>query len=269
MNKIINLDNLVKYHEGIQAFVDAKVDALSANIKTINDSSIIGEGNLDVSTAYAEYTGTSTAVSVTTTSGYFPATLVEGAKVIVKIEGDITTIKSLNVNNTGAKNVYYKGSSLSSNAISRYNAYEFVFDGSIYRIIGIDTNTHYTAKNVVASDNLSESNTAATNGNVHLNVVENSTVRSSHKIIGTGSVSVTSDDDGTISIDSNATYVIETHTSDETTFELTPNVFHIWEEVTMLDLSLAEGSPNICNEYLFQFTSGETSTMLVLPDTIS
>ena len=230
MSKIITFDNLSKYHDNIQTVIDNnKQDTLisGTNIKTINGETVLGEGNLTITDAYAEYTGTSTAVSVTTISGYFPDELIEGAKVIVKIEGDITTIKTLNVNNTGAKNVYYKGSALASNVISKFNIYEFVFDGSYYRIIGIDTNSHYTAKNIVTSSDSSESNTAATNGNVHLNIVENSTVRSSHKIVGTGSVSVTADDNGTISIDANSAYVIESHTSDETTFGLTPNVFHI------------------------------------------
>lgn len=230
--------------------------------------SLDGYAKLEDINAYANYTGNSTNVSVTTSHGYFPTELIEGAKVIIKIEGDITTIKTLNVNNTGAKNVYYKGSTLANNTINKYNIYEFVFDGTHYRIIGIDTNTHYTSKIVVASDNLAESNTAATNGNVYLNIVENSTVRSSHKIIGSGAVNVTADDSGTISIDANMSYVVENHTNEEILFELTPNTLHVWPEVASLELSLSEEIPNICNEYIFQFTSGETPTMLILPDNI-
>lgn len=154
----------------------------------------------EVGDAYAEYTGTSTTVEVTTKYGYFPSTLVEGARVAVKFEGGLTYITTLNVNGTGAKNVYYKGSSLTSGMINRYNTYDFIFDGSYWRVIGVNTDTHYTAKNIVGASSTATTNAAATNGNVHLNVVENSTVRSSHIIKGENGVDVTSDSNGNITI---------------------------------------------------------------------
>lgn len=152
--------------------------------------------------AYAEYTGTATAVVVDTKYGYFPDTLVEGARVAVKFEGSLTYITSLNVNGTGAKNVYYKGNSLTSGMIARYNTYDFIFDGTYWRIIGVntDTDTHYTAKNIVGASTTAKANAAATNGNVHLNLVENSTVRSTHNIKGENGVEVTSDASGNITI---------------------------------------------------------------------
>ena len=152
--------------------------------------------------AYAEYTGTATAVVVTTKYGYFPDTLVEGARVAVKFEGSLTYITSLNVNDTGAKNVYYKGNSLTSGMINRYNTYDFIYDGTYWRIIGVntDTDTHYTAKNIVGASTTAKANAAATNGNVHLNLVENSTVRSTHNIKGENGVEVTSDASGNITI---------------------------------------------------------------------
>ncbi len=177
----------------------------TTEIKTVNGEDIVKgtDGVTDIKTqlAYAEYTGTATAAVVTTKYGYFPTTLVEGASVAVKFEGSLTSITTLNVNGTGAKNVYYKGNSLTSGSISRYNTYIFVYDGSYYRIVGIDTDTHYTAKNVVTSSSTSKSNATATNGNVYLNAVENSAVRSTHKIVGTGATTVTSDSSGNITID--------------------------------------------------------------------
>ena len=172
------------------------------DVKTINGQSIIGEGNIQTAVAYAEYTGTSTDVVVTTIYGYFPAKLTAGARISVKIENSITSIATLNVNGTGAKKVYYKGNSLASGTINRYNTYDFVYDGSFYRVIGIntDTDTHYTAKNVVTSSASSKANAASSNDSLYLNVVENSTVRSSHKITGSGGTSVTSDGSGNITI---------------------------------------------------------------------
>lgn len=173
------------------------------DVKTINGQSVIGEGNIQTAVAYAEYSGTSTDVVVTTIYGHFPEELTSGARVSVKIENSITSIATLNVNGTGAKKVYYKGSSLASGTINRYNTYDFVYDGSFYRVIGIntDTDTHYTAKNVVTSSASSKSNATSSNGSVYLNVIENSTVRSSHKITGSGGTLVTSDGSGNITID--------------------------------------------------------------------
>ena len=368
--------------------------------------------------AYAEYTGTSTTAAVDTKSGYFPETLTEGASVAVKFEGNISYISTLNVNGAGAKNVYYKGNSLSGGSISRYNTYLFVYDGSYYRIVGIDTDTHHSAKNVVTSSATSKSNATATNGNVYLNLIENSTVRSKHKIVGTGATTVTSDSSGNITIDttlpnyivpfteddlstwlnavndndyftssaltddltnisnaitnnvplvlqgpnaelfpvvghvssgflslhiltfweneptswlltynitsnmgdirkysivdyatntalasalrakqdtlvsgetiktingtsilgsgditisggsSDGAYAEVSHGTSDTTFTLTPNVFHIWDEVTELNITLGSETSGVANEYLFQFTSGSEPTALSLPDDI-
>lgn len=171
------------------------------SVKTINGASIVGSGDIIVAPAYAEYTGTSTAVVVTTKYGYFPTTLVEGARVSVKFEGVLTSISSLNVNGTGVKNVYYKGSSLTSGMINQYNTYEFIYDGTYYRIIGVntDTDTHYTAKNIVGAGTTAKANAAAT-GSVYLNLIENSTVRSTHSITGSNNISVSSNASGNITI---------------------------------------------------------------------
>lgn len=63
-------------------------------------------------------------------------------------------------------------------------------------------------------------------------------------------------------------YLVVNHTSSENECTLSPNTFHVWDVVESLDLTLGEEEEGIVNEYLFQFTSGETPTMLSLPDTI-
>ena len=50
-----------------------------------------------------------------------------------------------------------------------------------------------------------------------------------------------------------------------TTVEIAPNVLYLWEEVTSLNITLAEADATKVNEYMFQFTSGATATTLVLP----
>lgn len=63
-----------------------------------------------------------------------------------------------------------------------------------------DTNTHHQAKNVVCATATGSATAAATDGNVHLNLVENSAVRSSVGIKGAGAATVTSDASGNITI---------------------------------------------------------------------
>lgn len=176
----------------------------NAGMMTSEDKSKLNNININSPIAYAVYADTSTDVEVTTISGYFPTELVAGARITINIRGNISLIKTLNVNGTGAKNVYYAGSSLTGGMIDRYNVYDFIYDGTYYRIIGVDTdsNTHYTAKLVAGASNTSKTNDNAENGNVYLNVVENSTVRSSHNIVGEGDVSVRSDATGRIIIES-------------------------------------------------------------------
>lgn len=66
-----------------------------------------------------------------------------------------------------------------------------------------DTDTHYTSKNVVGSPTATNNtNSALSNGNVYLNSVENGAVTSSHKIMGSGTTTVTTDASGNIIINS-------------------------------------------------------------------
>ena len=87
-----------------------------------------------------------------------------------------------------------------------------------------NTNTHYTSKNIVGNSDTSDANIAVPNNGVYLNHLENSTITSSHKIIGDGSTIVTASADGTItikSIDNNTdTKVTQTLTSDNKTYPL-------------------------------------------------
>lgn len=58
------------------------------------------------------------------------------------------------------------------------------------------------------------------------------------------------------------------HGTSDTTFTLTPNTFHVWDEVANLTLTLGSETSGVANEFLFQFTSGATATTLTLPDDI-
>lgn len=82
-------------------------------------------------------------------------------------------------------------------------------------------------------------------------------------ILGSGNITIS----GGSSSGSGA-YAEVNHGTSDTTFALTPNTFHVWEEVSALTLTLGSETAGVANEYLFQFTSGATATTLTLPDDI-
>lgn len=78
-------------------------------------------------------------------------------------------------------------------------------------------------------------------------------------VLGSGDITITS---------SGGAYPEVNHGTGDTTFTLTPNTFHVWDEVTSLTLNFGSGISGMANEYLFQFTSSPTATSLALPDDI-
>lgn len=74
---------------------------------------------------------------------------------------------------------------------------------------------------------------------------------------------------GDVIINAQSEIPVINHGVSDTSFVLTPNVFHKWGNVSSLSLTLATPSdPTILNEYIFQFTSGSTATSLTLPSTV-
>lgn len=51
-------------------------------------------------------------------------------------------------------------------------------------------------------------------------------------------------------------------------YELVPNVYYKWGNVSSLTLTLANPIANIYNEYMFEFVSGSSATSLTLPNTV-
>lgn len=82
-------------------------------------------------------------------------------------------------------------------------------------------------------------------------------------ILGRGDITIQGGSGG-----GSAAYPIVNHGTSDTTFTLTPNTFHVWGEVSSLDLSFGAEQAGVANEYLFQFTSGSGGTTLALPGDI-
>lgn len=66
-----------------------------------------------------------------------------------------------------------------------------------------DSNSHYTTHLKVGASATANANAAASNGSVYLNLLDDSTVRDSHNIVGSGGTTVVSDANGKITITTN------------------------------------------------------------------
>ena len=70
-----------------------------------------------------------------------------GSRIAVKFTVTNTASNpTLNVNSTGAKAIYYRGSAISAGYLAQNRTYEFVYNGTQWEVVGdIDTNTTYSS----------------------------------------------------------------------------------------------------------------------------
>ena len=89
-------------------------------------------------------TEAATAAKVVAVTGF---TLVAGARVAVKFTVTNTAANpTLNVNNTGAKSIFYRGAAIAAGYLAAKRVYEFIYDGTNFELVGdIDTNTTYSS----------------------------------------------------------------------------------------------------------------------------
>ena len=106
-------------------------------------------GNMDtLDEAFARYavcsTAAGTAAKTVTISGF---RLFTGAVAYVKFSTKNTAANpTLNISGTGAKAIQYQGAAISSSYLNANRTYAFVYDGSVYQLIGdINTDTQYSA----------------------------------------------------------------------------------------------------------------------------
>lgn len=91
-----------------------------------NDGQYLIEPNL-----FATAGGTSTEL----TAGISNFELFSGAYVLIRV-GNVDANATLNVNNTGAKPIYYNGVAISANLLTEDNIYGLVYDGEKWNIMG-------------------------------------------------------------------------------------------------------------------------------------
>ena len=120
--------------------VNNAAEALTAN--TLTTARTIDGVSFNGSQAISHYATCSTAgdttVKTVVCSGF---NLVAGATITITFTATNTaTDPSLNVNNTGAKPIHYRGETIAPSYLAVNHTYSFVYDGSTYNLIGdIDT----------------------------------------------------------------------------------------------------------------------------------
>ena len=113
-----------------------------ATARTIDGVSFNGTANITHFGTCSTAAGT--AAKVVSCTGF---TLASGAKITVKFTITNTAANpTLNVNNTGAKAIMYRGAAISAGYLAANRVYTFIYDGTDYELIGdinTDTNTTY------------------------------------------------------------------------------------------------------------------------------
>lgn len=153
---------------------------------------------------------------------------------------------TLNVNNTGAKSMKYNG-----NTITNSN---FTFDANkIYTFTCRDSSWDLEGD----WDSAKKQDTLVSGTNIK--------TINGQSLLGSGDIAVQG---GGSSEGGSSVYAEVNHGTSDRTFTLTPNTFHVWDEMTAMTLTLGAETTGVANEYLFQFKSPSNPTSLTLPDDI-
>ena len=164
----------------------------------INSSEVSGTTVNDAKTStevYATITAAGTALHSQAYSKIVAA--VDGGTVSYANSAGVSTKATTDSVGQQINTTYIKSLSINGKTITYTKG-----DGTTGTIITQDTDSHYTTGLKVCASATGTANAAATNGNVRINVLDNTTVRDSHIIKGTGATSVTSDASGVITINS-------------------------------------------------------------------
>lgn len=127
-------------------FITSGANVASAN-KLSTARAIDGvkfDGTADISHYGTCDTVAATAAKTVSLSNYSLST---GSRIVVKFTVTNSAANpTLNVNNTGAKPIVYRGKAISAGYLGANRVYEFVYDGTNWNLMGdIDTNNIYTA----------------------------------------------------------------------------------------------------------------------------
>lgn len=146
-----NIDHTHKY-AGSSSVGGAATSAVKWNTaRNINGMSVDGSGD-----RFNYGTCSTDAATVEKTVACTGFNLITGAEITVKFTVTNTASSpTLNVNSTGAKAIYYRGSAITTSYLAANRTYTFRYNGTQYDLVGdIDTNTKNTAGSTDSSKKL-------------------------------------------------------------------------------------------------------------------
>lgn len=118
--------NSKKHSHSNKSVLDKITQSLLDNWNSTSNAAIIHYGKCS--------TDATTATKVVACTGF---TLTTGATILVRFGYTNTAANpTLNVNNTGAKAIYYRGSAISAGHLAANRTYEFVYNGMQYELVG-------------------------------------------------------------------------------------------------------------------------------------
>ena len=140
---------------------------------------------------------------VTTGTQIFAGSKTFNNTITGSISGNAGTATSLAGGTTGAI-VYQSGAGATAFlAASAVNGYVLKYNTTTNAPYwAVETDTHYTSKNIIGATAGATANAVATNAALYLNHIENGSVTSAHKITGSGATTVAADASGSITISS-------------------------------------------------------------------
>lgn len=210
------VDELDGAQKNQNAFSNITIDEKTISADTTTDTLTLVAGNNiiltpDVNNDKITIASTNTDTKVTAVGNHY--TPVEDSKATLSADASSTTVATW-----GATNLV-TGVNLQRDAKGHVTG---VTVDSIKMPANPNTNTHYTSKNIIGGSATATANAAATNGNVYLNHLEESAVKSAHKIIGAGATTVTSDGNGNITITSKNDNTWQANTKDANGYVTAP-----------------------------------------------
>ena len=137
---------------------------------------------------------------------------------------------------------------------------------SAYGVTKLSSSTSSTSTSLAATASAVKSAYDLANGKQE-KLVSGTNIKTinGQSLLGSGNITISG---GSNTGSSSAAYGLVEHGTSDTTFTLTPNTFHVWEEISSLTLTLGEETSGVANEYLFQFDSGDQATILTFPESI-
>ena len=163
-NGVVNITIGTADVTGLQSALDGKLSTTGnaasaskwATARNINGLSVDGTANrVNFGTCS---TAAGTAAKTVDCDGF---ALVTGAEITVKFTVTNSAANpTLNVNNTGAKAIYYRGAAISADVLAANRVYTFRYDGTNYVLVGdLDSNTSYSLSSFGITATAQELNT--------------------------------------------------------------------------------------------------------------